>query len=258
VKMWCAQHLKNIRFSGGEPTLYPGIVDLVCIAKEGGCERIAISSNGSASKAMYDKLIEAGVNDFSISLDACCAADGDIMAGVKGQCNKVIENIKYLSSRTYVTVGCVLTDDNADHVNDIITFADSLGVADIRIIPAAQNGDRLKNVYVSEELLLKYPILHYRINNLQAGKPVRGLGVNDVSMCGLALDGMAICEGNHYPCIIYLREGGSPIGKVTENIRAERLAWYQTHNTKTDSICSKNCLDVCVSYNNKFDELHQK
>jgi molybdenum cofactor biosynthesis enzyme MoaA len=258
VRLWASQKLKNIRFSGGEPTLYPGIVKLVLLAKELGCERVAISSNGSASKHMYDSLLEAGCTDFSISLDACCASDGDIMSGTKGQWDKIVSNIKYLSSKTYVTVGVVLTNDNADKVNDIITFADSLGVSDIRIIPAAQDGDRLKNVFVSTELLDKYPILKYRIENLQEGKPVRGLSESDTNKCGLVLDDMAVCEGKHYPCIIYLREGGRAIGNVGPNMRKERLEWYKNHDTKKDIICSKSCLDVCVEYCNKFEEFHNE
>ena len=251
VRLWCVDGLKNIRFSGGEPTLYHGLANLVALAKELGCERIAVSTNGSASVGTYDNLIEAGVNDFSVSLDACCASDGDTMAGVKGAWGKVVDNIKYLSSKTYVTVGCVLTDDNAHKVDAIIRFADSLGVADIRIIPAAQDGDRLKNVYVSPELLAKYPILAYRIANLQDGKPVRGIGENDVGRCGLVLDDMAVNQGKHFPCIIYMREMGQPIGDVGPNMRQERQTWYEQHNTKSDPICSKNCLDVCVEYNNQ-------
>jgi len=253
VRLWCSQNLKNIRFSGGEPTLYKGLDKLVSLAKKLGCEHIAISTNGSASKKIYDSLIDAGANDFSISLDACCASDGDIMAGVKGVWDKVVKNIRYLSSKTYVTVGCVLNDDNADKVDDIIRFADTLGVSDIRIIPAAQDGDRLKNVYVSPDLLEKYPILAYRIQNLKHGLTVRGLSKNDSSHCAIVLDDMAVCGKFHYPCIIYLREGGNPIGEVGDNIRIDRKKWFNEHNTQLDPICSKNCLDVCRDYSNKYD-----
>lgn len=257
VRLWCSQGLKNIRFSGGEPTLHPGIVRLVELATELGCEHVAISTNGSASKQMYDDLIAAGANDFSVSLDACCAADGDMMAGVRGSWDTVVDNIRYLSAKTYVTVGCVLTNDNVDKVNDIITFADSLGVSDIRIIPAAQDGDRLSNVYVAPELLAKYPILAYRIENIKAGVPVRGLGESDTSTCGLVLDDMAVMGDKHYPCIIYLRESGTAIGTVGPNMRQERADWRRAHNTKSDPICSKNCLDVCTLFNNRHAEWHE-
>jgi sulfatase maturation enzyme AslB (radical SAM superfamily) len=257
VRLWGAQHLKNIRFSGGEPTLYKGLDKLIAIAKEVGCERIAISTNGSASKELYDSLLAAGANDLSISLDACCASDGDILDGGAGKWETVVENIRYLSAKTYVSVGVVLNAGiNAEKVNEIITFADSLGVADIRIIPAAQESNKLSNVVVSPDILSRHPILAYRIANLKEGTTVRGLLDSDVSKCGLVHDDMIVNGNYHFPCVIYFREGGRPIGKVGPHMREERAEWYKTHNTKTDPICSKQCLDVCSFYNRKFEQFH--
>jgi len=140
IDLWCEPlPLENIRFSGGEPTLHPDIVEIVRYAKSKGIKRIAISTNGSNKSELYFDLVQAGVNDFSISLDACCAEDGDKMAGeIKGSFDKVVESIKFLSKLTYVTVGVVLTSDNVQRTIDTIKFADSLGVSDIRIISASQ------------------------------------------------------------------------------------------------------------------------
>ena len=237
--------------------MYPGLYDLVAMSRDLGVERIAISTNGSADQKVYDRLLYCGVNDFSISLDACCAEDNFKMTGgVRGAWDKVVANIRYLSTKTYVTIGVVLTDQNVTKVNDIIAFAAGLGVQDIRIIPAAQDGDRLKDVHVDQALLAKFPILAYRIRNIQGGHPVRGLRACDSIRCGLVLDDMAVNKGLHYPCIIYLREGGAPIGKVGEGMREERLKWFQNTQTHKDPICSKNCLDVCVDYNNEFSRSH--
>ena len=253
VRRWCADGLYAIRFSGGEPLLYRGLLDLVRAAREGEVERIAISTNGSAPLRMYEALLDAGVNDFSVSLDACCAEDATMMAGgVKGAWERVVSNIRALATRTYVTVGVVLTPDNVGRTADIIRFAASLGVADIRIIPAAQDGDRLVDVEVDEDVLARYPILRYRIANLRAGRLVRGLSQDDANRCGLALDDSAVCGGYHYPCIIYMREGGAPVGSVGPEMREERAAWAVTHDTYADPICRANCLDVCVAYNNRI------
>jgi pyruvate-formate lyase-activating enzyme len=256
VKLWAADGLSAIRFSGGEPTLYPGIYDLCAMARDLGIEHIAISSNGSADFKVYQRLLASGVNDFSISLDACCAEDGDKMAGgVKGAWEKVVANIKMLTQLTYVTVGIVVTDDNIESLNDIVRYAHDLGVSDIRVIPAAQDGDRLKNLQVDEDLLLAHPILRYRIANLIEGKTVRGLKPSDTKLCPLVLDDMAVCGDEHFPCIIYMREGGAPIGKVGPNMRQDRLRWLADQDTHEDPICSKNCLDVCADYNNKWCQI---
>jgi molybdenum cofactor biosynthesis enzyme MoaA len=256
INMWANEDLKNIRFSGGEPTFYTGLDQLVMCCTARGIERIALSTNGSADIKYYEYLIDLGVNDLSISLDACCASDGEKMTGRKGVFEKIVENIRILSKLTYVTVGVVLTEDNIQRTEDIIKFAEDLGVSDIRVIPAAQNGRSLKKMNLSLETLEKYPILQYRYNNFLNDRRVRGLESCDSKKCGLVLDDMAVTGDKHYPCIIYMREGGVPIGKVGHHMRQEREAWYMSHNTHEDKICLNNCLDVCVDYNNTFERFH--
>jgi hypothetical protein len=214
--------------------------------------RIALSTNGSAPLRAYETLLALGVNDVSISLDACCAEDGEKMAGgVKGAWERVIENVRQLSRLTYVTVGVVLTETNEQQATATITLAHALGVADIRIIPAAQRGARLPAIRLSEETLACHPILRYRIGNLRCGATVRGLSDTDSPTCRLALDDIAAMGKRHYPCIIYMREGGNAIGEIGPAVRQERAAWVAAHNSQKDPICRNNCLDVCVAYNNK-------
>ena len=155
IDYWCENEpLENIRFSGGEPTLHPQIREVIAYSKEKGIKRIAISTNGSNKMELYRELIELGANDFSISLDACCAADGDkLSGGVKGSWNIVIENIREISKLTYVTVGVVLTPTNIDSTIETIKFAHELGVADIRIISAAQYNKAIPRLHeVSDEI----------------------------------------------------------------------------------------------------------
>lgn len=258
VELWAKDKLKNIRFSGGEPTLYPNIVELVKYTKSLGIERIAMSTNGFSSMELYKQLIDAGVDDFSISLDACCSTYGDAMAGgVKGAWEKVIKNIKEISKLTYVTVGVVVTEETLPELNDTIKFADSLGVSDIRIISAAQFNKVLDAAkYVDADILKKHPILKYRIENINNGRNVRGIKETNTHKCPLVLDDMAVVNGYHFPCIIYMREQGDYIGKVGENMRQERYEWFKNHDTYKDKICRGNCLDVCIDYNEKAMKLN--
>jgi MoaA/NifB/PqqE/SkfB family radical SAM enzyme len=248
--------LENIRFSGGEPTTHPELLNIISYTKQAGVKRIAISTNGSASLNYYKKLIKCGVNDISVSLDACCSSVGEKMCGVKNVWSKIVQNIKELSKITYVTVGVVFTDDNLQELIGTIKFAHGLGVSDIRIIPAAQFGNQLKDINCNKSILKLNPILNYRINNFLLGRKVRGISSYDNHSCPLVLDDLAIVGDYHFPCIIYLREQGNPIGKINSNIRRDRQLWYSKHNTFNDRICRDNCLDVCVDYNNKYKEYH--
>ena len=258
IRLWAAEHLYAIRFSGGEPMMYPRLKELVMAARGFGIEKIAVSTNGSAPLYLYQRLIEAGVNDLSVSLDACCAADGEIMTGQADEWEQIVANIRALARSVYLTVGIVLNDQNAARASDVIRFAVNLGVSDIRVIPAAQNGDRLNGITVSPDVLARFPILRYRVQNLVGGRPVRGLRGTDSDRCGLVLDDMAVCGDQHYPCIIYMREGGAAIGKVGPDMRRERAEWCAAHDTHADPICARNCLDVCVDYNNGWSKVNPK
>jgi molybdenum cofactor biosynthesis enzyme MoaA len=250
---WGSFHLENIRFSGGEPTLYPYINELVTISRGINIKRIAISTNGSMNKKIYEELLKSGVNDFSISLDACCSEDIDKMSGRTGYYNNIISNIKWLSKETYVTVGIVLTKETESTVVNVINFAHDLGVKDIRIISAAQyNGKLSKLETISKDILDAHPILKYRVNNLLSGKNVRGISKTDSNKCYLVRDDSVVAGKWHFPCVIYMREGGEPIGLINSKMQEERINWSKTHNTHEDIICRQNCLDCLVDYNNKF------
>jgi len=253
VKLWIKHGLKNVRFTGGEPTLWNGLDKLVKLCKDSNVvERIAISTNGSRNIEVYHHLIECGVNDFSISLDSGCCSIGDALAGnIVGAWDKVVKNIEELSKVTYVSVGMVFTPDNIDTCVEDVMFAHSLGVSDIRVIPSAQYNQALTKLSeLPKEILDKYPILKYRINNIKDGRHVRGLNKDSCTKCWLGLDDMAVAQGKHFPCIIHLREGGDPIGDINDDIREAREKWVMNHNPLKDPICVKNCLDVCQDFNN--------
>ncbi|MHC4844392.1 MAG: radical SAM protein, partial [Planctomycetota bacterium] len=249
--------LKNVRFSGGEPTLHPNLEEIVKFARNCGAEHVALSTNGSASLATYENLIKQGVDDFSISLDACCASFGQRMCGdVPGAWERVIENIRALSEKAYVTLGMVFTQETIKDAVKIIEFGRSLGVADIRIISAAQENQPLQGLNLLNGSISDLPILQYRVNNYLNGRNVRGITQTDAHKCGLVLDDAAFAGDYHFPCIIYLREKGDPIGQIGEDMRRERFEWYTQHDSYLDSICQTNCLDICVDYNNTFRRIH--
>jgi MoaA/NifB/PqqE/SkfB family radical SAM enzyme len=255
VDYWIDEGLQNIRFSGGEPSLFRTLRYLVAKCKHKNVKHIAISTNGSATTNYYRELIELGVNDFSISLDACCSSFGKQMCGVDHAWEKVVNNIKLLSELTYVTVGIVFNEVNVAQAKDIVWYAHDLGVSDIRVISSAQYNQAIEGLSAIDCLLLeKHPILKYRVTNFIKGIPIRGISEKDNGLCPLVLDDMAVAGNYHFPCIIYLREQGEPIGTLDDlsKIRKDRAKWAATHNCYDDPICRGNCLDVCVAYNNKF------
>jgi sulfatase maturation enzyme AslB (radical SAM superfamily) len=254
IDIWASGNLCNVRFSGGEPTVWLSLLELVKYTRSFSCfEHIAISTNGSASLDYYKELMTAGVNDFSISLDACCSKTQDMMAGVNSHFDHICMIIKELSKVTYVTVGVVLEKQNKDDLKGIIDYANTLGVSDIRIIPSSQS-----NHFLQVDVETELPILKYRVQHLKEGRHVRGIQPHDCSRCHLVKDDMVVLHGKHFPCVIYMREQGLEIGsvygKTLEQIRSDRKEWFENTDTKNDLICKNNCLDVCIDHNNKVEE----
>lgn len=260
IDLWSKHDIQNIRLSGGEPTLHPNIKEIVKYIKEvcKDIKHIAISTNGYSDIKLYKELISLGVNDYSISLDACCSSVGDMMSGgVKGSWNMVVQNIKELSKITYITVGMVFDEKNKHEIKKSIEFASSLGVSDIRVITAAQFNDFsvFKNIDINEEILSKHPILKYRFNHFKNNIDVRGITEKDCHTCHLMQDDFIIKGDYQYQCVIHMREHGTPIGniknKTMDQIRQERIEFMNKTNTYKNKICRENCLDVCIDYNNK-------
>lgn len=257
IRAWAGQGLFAIRFSGGEPTHHPRLSYLAQVAKKAGIEKIAISTNGTAPAEIYLQLLDDGVNDFSVSFDACCAADFGKMCGKPKLFERVLENIGILASKTYVTLGVVLTERNAEYAGMILAHAKALRVADVRLIPSAQSVEHTLPASLEEHV--EWPIFQYRLRNAKNGIPVRGLGERCSENCNLVLDDMLVVDGMHYPCVVYWREGGEPIGEWRANMdsRHERATWRREHAPKKDPICKANCLDVCRDYNLRWDRFHE-
>ena len=191
---------------------------------------------------------------FTSSLDACCASFADRMAGISEQFERVVTSIRELSKLTYVTVGVVITEDTVDTLVDIVKFASGLGVADIRIISAAQFNAVLEVAKdIPQDILDKHPILKYRVNNILSGRNVRGITNKDSHTCHLLYDDSVIAGNYHFPCVIYMRENGDPVGEIGPDMRQERIEWLKNHNAFEDRICRENCLDVCISYNERVN-----
>ena len=254
IEEWSKTGLFSIRFSGGEPTLHSHLLLMVEYAKELGAKRVALSTNGSAEQRYYQWLIEEGVDDFSFSLDACCSSFADKMAGTDAGFDKLVNNIKFVAEQVYTTVGVVLTEENLDSVVETVCFASELGVHDIRIISAAQYNKLLAGVEkIPQEILEKHPILKYRVNNILEGRNVRGLRETDSHTCYLQLDDSVSAGGYFWPCVIYMREGGEPLGGIDGDMRFQKMFWMKHHDTHSDPICKNNCLDVCIDYNNHVE-----
>jgi sulfatase maturation enzyme AslB (radical SAM superfamily) len=260
----CLNHgLKNIRFSGGEPTLHPRLLDFIKEARSYKCiEKIAVSTNGSADLDYYKQIIAAGVNDFSISCDTCDSVIANDLAGRSDNVfDKVISNIREMSKLTYVILGITISESNSHNIKQILEFADSLGVADMKLSTSTHWNQPIPNLEtIPEWILNKHPILKYRVSHFKKGRNVRGLRECDCHKCMLVQDDMIIVGSQHYACIVQAREKASSIGTVKSvaQMRLERREWAILKDTHADPVCKPFCMDIFADCNNRIHELAER
>lgn len=140
-------------------------------------------------------------------------------------------------------------------------FLGDLGVSDIKLATATQfEGEIPLEVLdrIPQALLDRMPVLRYRIEHYKLGRPVRGLlEGRDSHRCMWVVDDIVLTPDGHYPCIVYPREKGVPIGvlKTVAEMREDRLAWAIAKDTFEDAICTQYCMDIFADCNKRIEEL---
>ncbi|UCE25168.1 MAG: GTP 3',8-cyclase MoaA [Candidatus Zixiibacteriota bacterium] len=85
IRALAAVGITKIRFTGGEPLVRPGIVDLIRHASRiKGIHTIALTTNGLVLEPMLPELVKAGLNRLNISLDTLDRAVFKRITGVDG------------------------------------------------------------------------------------------------------------------------------------------------------------------------------
>lgn len=132
---------RALGFLGGEPTIYPGILDAVRYAKKIGYKRIALTTNGTrlADNKFCIDLINAGVNRFTISIHSHKAEVEDRLTRVPGNFDKKIKGIKNLVRlkkkgflKENVSLNAVIHAKNYKNLSNMVDFFSKLGIDDIR------------------------------------------------------------------------------------------------------------------------------
>jgi cyclic pyranopterin phosphate synthase len=132
--------VRKIRFTGGEPTMYRGLIELVSFAKSID-EKIhtAITSNGLLLETMVEPLAAAGLDSLNISLDTLVPqkfktlTGRDYMRRVIMGIDAALEHIDKVKLNTVLMRGI-----NDDEVEQLVAFGSSRGL-DVRFIEFMPN-----------------------------------------------------------------------------------------------------------------------
>jgi len=121
-----------VLLTGGEPFSRSDLPEIIKIFTSHGVH-VRMQTNGLANEEMIHKVIEAGGNDISISLDTLKPADQEWINGnIPGSWHRAIRAMsvftKYLPVKnSFASIGCVLQKKNLHDAENVIRFGSRIG-----------------------------------------------------------------------------------------------------------------------------------
>jgi MoaA/NifB/PqqE/SkfB family radical SAM enzyme len=96
---------RGLTLTGSEVTLRPDLPDLARRARECGFEHVRIQTHGArlADKAYCRELVDAGIDEYFVSVTAADAATHDSITGVSGSFDKTIRGLENLDEFAHVS-----------------------------------------------------------------------------------------------------------------------------------------------------------
>lgn len=127
---------ENVTFLGGEPTIYPRIMELVSLARRNGFETIHIVSNGRrfSDKVFLERLLENGVNRVSVSIHSHIEEVEDYLTGSNGGFIEKVRGLRNLAQYSeMVYINIVANKLNMDSLDESLAFFKEMGFENFRI-----------------------------------------------------------------------------------------------------------------------------
>jgi radical SAM protein with 4Fe4S-binding SPASM domain len=208
--------VRQVTYSGGEPTIYPHLKEAVSFAKKSGMV-VHMNTNGYLlDERLARELKELGLSQVEINIDSTNPKKHDRTRGVKGSFGRAVAALKNAKAAGIMcVVQTVITRDNENEINRIAEFARSLGVQRYRlwdVMPSgeAKNTDLRPGKYL--EILKSLDEFAYRTGaeSIEAGEPLFPLDykpklrvIDSSCVCATGLLMNVSAKGDAYFCCTY-------------------------------------------------------
>ena len=139
----------GVVFTGGEPSIRKDILELITYAKELGFNTIQLQTNGRRFfyKDFCERVIRAGMNEFSPALHGHTAGLHDYLTSSPGSFEQTVQAIKNIAAHDSIRIisNTVVTKPNYRYLPDIARLLVSLGVDQYQLAFVHAVGNARKN-----------------------------------------------------------------------------------------------------------------
>ena len=135
----------HVGLTGGEPTLHPGLEEIVAGAAEASLYPHLVTAGTARATAMLDGLARAGLRSVQLSVQDATAEASDAIAGVAAFEEKLAfaEAVRRLALP--LTLNVVLHRRNLARVGELVALAARLGAGRLELANAQYHGWALRN-----------------------------------------------------------------------------------------------------------------
>jgi MoaA/NifB/PqqE/SkfB family radical SAM enzyme len=266
----------SINFSGGEPFIKPGFIDLLAWCNSNGISA-GVTTNGSAlTKRNAAKVVEANPFNINVSVDAPNAEVHDYLRGYPGLFEKLSDGIRYLleqrdlQGRQFpINVKPTVNVRNFRLMPQLVEWAMQMGVSCVQLQPMDRwTPETYDELWIEESDLREFEQVIEQLIRMQSdGAPIltppsilrlfpdnfRGKKApKEVMPCRIGMRDFFIrTDGRVEVCVHF-----PPIGNIRE--QSARDIWYgakaQEIRKQTVS-CDRLCLITCLSQKTLKDKV---
>lgn len=260
--------IPHVIFTGGEPTLFAGLAELIATADSLGLVT-GVNTNGRrlADRRFAQSLADASLGHVQITLESCDATVHDAMTGAAsfGETVQGIRNA--LAVGLHTITNTTLTQRNADPPEPLVDFLFELGLRTMAVNGMIYSGCGRETEDALEERALA--ALLVRINRRAAERDMRLLWYTPTAYCRLSPLELGLgprrCNAGEYslciepngdvlPCQSFYEPAGNLLADPWESIWNSRLFRSFRDRTEQPEACGlpRECwdcpeLEVCGS-----------
>jgi MoaA/NifB/PqqE/SkfB family radical SAM enzyme len=266
----------SINFSGGEPFIKPGFLDLMKFCRQQGIHA-GVTTNGSAlNRKNAIKLVEADPWNLNVSVDAPCAELHDYLRGWPGLFDKLSDGIKHVREERDrrgldfpIIVKPTVGKKNFRYLPDMVRWAKSMGATAVNFQPMDRwTQETYDELWIEEDELPDFQKVADKMLALKRqGEPI----VNSELVISLLVPHFReqSAPPEAMPCRVgmrdfFIRTNGDvevcffypPIGNIKE--ASAREIWYgpkASEIRKQTVECDRLCLYTCLSQKTIGDKL---
>jgi molybdenum cofactor biosynthesis enzyme MoaA len=266
--------IEHLHFTGGEASLLRELPAMVTTAKAHGVRCVSITTNGTLPPSTYTALVQAGIDEIRVSIDDAhgggCDA-GELQPSTRGRSLATVRALGALRAAGapfFLILNTVVERRNRARLPELLRGLLGLQPDDIKLITSVDEKDDLgafadaPAVLAELQALLarhpaaRFPLLRRKLDTVLARDAI-GLATaqpaSDGSWrCYIPLTERTVDGEFYYPCSVWLREGGAPLGRTDEpqaEQRRKSAAFTADHDCRREPICQRYCLHCTRQFN---------